>query len=213
MKNATLGHGVKILQLIAQKGTSGEQIQELISSGLLSDILNANIGAVDRNEFRKLLGLNTLNIYHVDYSIYRLAVDYGQSVEEAVEAGRYDRVNSDITSKNFPTKKSGIAEVSIDLVCFNRDTITADEVLVELDKRGLRPAETHELLKIGEKFPDLQREFPIVALGSVWSVWQDSFFLIRSCPYLDGDCWGRNLGLVWFDGEWSSNCRFAAVRK
>jgi hypothetical protein len=201
MKNATLGHGVKILQLIDQKGIPGEQIQKIIGSGLLSDLLDANIGTVDRNEFRKLLGLNAFYIYH-------MTVDYSQSIEKAAKAGKYRWVNSDITSENFPTKRSGIVEVDIELVHFGRDMST-EEVLAELGKRGLRPAETHELLKLGEKFPDLQREFPIIALGSVC---RDSYDDL-SCPSLDSNRSVRVLYLYCLGGRWDGDYRFAALPK
>lgn len=201
MKTATLGHGVKILQMIDQKGTPGDQVQELIGSGLLSDLLDANISVVERNEFRKILGLNALNVY-------RLTVNYDQSVEKAIKAGRYDWTNNDITSKNFPTKRSGTAEVDIELIHFNRDMNT-DEVLAELDKRGLRPAELHELLKLGEKYPDLQREFPIIALGSVWQ----SSGGDRYCPCIYRDGSKLYLDLIWIGSRWGGRCHFAALRK
>lgn len=140
-------------------------------------------------------------------NVYSLTVDYSCSIEDAVKAGNYDWKNRDINSRNFPTKKSGIAEVDVELLHFNRD-MSMEEVLAELDKRGLRPAELHELLKLEEKFPNLQRKFPIIALGSVWR----SPGGARGCPYLGRVRFKRGLNLTWIGSSWDG-CRFAAIRK
>jgi hypothetical protein len=139
---------------------------------------------------------------------YPLSVDYGRSVEDGVKAGRYDWANSNITSRNFPTKWKGTAEVTVGLAHFNR-YVSTDETLRELDKIGMRPAELHEFLAFGEKYPEVQREFPIVALGSVWQ----GRLGIRRVPYLRRDGSMRGLDLYWIVHDWSEVCRFAAVRK
>jgi len=142
-------------------------------------------------------------------NIYHLSVDYGRSVEDGVRAGRYDWANSDdINSRNFPTKRKGTAEVEVELVHFNRG-ISTDEALGELDRMGYRPAEVHELLAFGQKYPEVQREFPVVAPGSAW---QDRFGS-RVVPYLYRDGSKRILNLDWIEGDWDEVCRFAVVRK
>ena len=55
MKNATLRQAGKILKLLSD--TPNEQIQAIINSGLLTDLRDGNISEVDRDEFRKILGL------------------------------------------------------------------------------------------------------------------------------------------------------------
>ena len=139
---------------------------------------------------------------------YPLSVDYGRSVEDGVRAGRYDWANSDITSCNFLTKRKGMAEISVEIINFAR-YISTDGVLRELDRMGYRPAELHELLAFGEKYPDVQREFPIVALGSVWR----HRYGDRGVPYLRRHGSGRPLNLHWVEDGWREFCRFAAVRK
>jgi hypothetical protein len=66
-----------------------------------------------------------------------------------------------------------------------------------------------ELLAFGEKYPDVQREFPVVALGSAW---RDSVGN-RHVPYLVRHAGRRLLYLYWLGCEWDSGYRFAAVRK
>ncbi len=141
-------------------------------------------------------------------NIYPISVNYDLSVEAAVKLGRYDWTNSDIADKNFPTTRTGKAEVAVELIHFNR-VISIKDALSELDKMGYRPAELHELLALGEKYPDVQREFPIVALGSVW---QD-LFGDRYVPYLDRHGSKRDLYLNWIEVDWNEFFRFAAVRK
>lgn len=141
-------------------------------------------------------------------NVFTLSVNYSRTIEDGIAAGKYDWTNSDITSSHFPSKEIGTKEVSVGLVHFGKD-MTADEALSELDKAGMRPATLKELLTLGEKHPDLQRESPIIALGSVW---QDPYGY-RYCACL-GRCDSvRVLHLFWLGSRWVGYCRFAAVRK
>ncbi len=145
-------------------------------------------------------------------NLFRVIVNYSQTLEQMIAAGHYDQKNSDITEEHFPIPplKRGKEEVAIELVPFpfNRD-IESDYVIRELDKAGLRPAELPELLAFGAAYPEKQREFPIVALGSVWQG-SDGFCYV---VYLRGCAGWRDLRLDWWNLGWRSYCRFAAVRK
>lgn len=140
--------------------------------------------------------------------VFRLVVNYDESVETLVKRGKYDWTNDSITSKNFPTKRTGTSEVVVELVYLNR-AVSTDEALAELDRMGFRPAELKELLVLGAEQPELQREFPIVALGSVWQYPDGD----RRCAYLGRYADGRDLDLYWLGRDWYGHCRFAAVRK
>jgi len=59
MKDATLAQGNQVLTLILQKKIDLDQLQAVISSGLFSDLLEANVEAVDRERFREVIGLKT----------------------------------------------------------------------------------------------------------------------------------------------------------
>ena len=137
-----------------------------------------------------------------------ITVNYGLSVEDAVKLGRYDWANIEITGNNFPTTRRGKIEVVVELIHFNH-VISTKDALNELDKMGYRPAELHELLAFGEKHPDVQCEFPIMALGSVWQD-RNGF---RCVPYLVEDGSGRGLDLDWLGNDWFVIYRFAVVRK
>jgi len=140
--------------------------------------------------------------------IFPVTVNYDLTVEEMIEAGKYDWKNPDITSDNFPVTRRGTSEVEIHLVHFDR-VIETEEVLRELDKMGLRPAELPELLALGAGSPDLQRQFPIIALGSVFRRSHGH----RHAPVLWGGSGRRYLGLHWLGDRWNAYDRFAAVRK
>jgi hypothetical protein len=140
--------------------------------------------------------------------IFHLLVNYDRSVEEGIRAGHYDWSNSNITSSNFPSTRKGTAEEDVHLVHFDK-VMSTDAVLAELDKMGLRPAELQHSLAFGEKYPEVQRKFPVVFLGSVW---QDPYGT-RYCPFLFRFDAERRLYLVWIVVDWHGGCRFAAVRK
>ena len=139
---------------------------------------------------------------------YPVTIDYGMSLADMIEAGHYDWTNSDITAEHFPIKGRGKAEVKLELVHFDR-AVSTDEALEELDKQGLRPAKIEELLAFGAAYPEIQHEFPVICLGSVWSDRDDG----RSVPDLGRRGSRRRLYLDWVALDWPDYCRFLAVRK
>jgi hypothetical protein len=138
---------------------------------------------------------------------YPLTVNYQKTIEQLVEAGKYDYANSDVTSKNFP--ESAKYESKLEAVLFHpNEDLESEEILKRMEKGGLRPATVRELLTFGAKYPDVQREFPVIALGSVVLLNGN-----RRVACLDGHDSGRYLDLSWFDGRWRRRCRFLAFRK
>ena len=140
--------------------------------------------------------------------VFRVLVDYCRSLEDMIAAGKYDSVNSDINTEHFPIAKHGREDIAIELVHIDRN-ISSDDALREMDKMGFRPATLPELLAFGEKYPDVQCQFPIVALGSVWR----NLHGYRRVPVLWSDSRERFLLLIWFGYDWGAHYRFAAVRK
>jgi len=147
---------------------------------------------------------------------FLLAIDYDKSLDDMVEAGLrlYEYVHPDITEKNFPVSK-GDAEVKVILLCLNRSA-SSREVLRELSRKSLRPDTMAEQVAFGAKHPSqLNKYFPIVALGSVWTS-PDGDQLVGSLQdYDSGDDYGdmRELSLASFGSDWPVNSRFLAVRK
>lgn len=201
MSTASLDQGKHILTIISQQGVTEEGISAMTDTGLLSDLCEAADGLrnVDRDEFRKLLGLSPKTL--------RITVDYSLSLEQMIAAGKYDWSNSDITAKRFPLKGSGKSELEPKLFYFGQD-MSSEKVIAEMDKEGFRPCTIEELLAIGEQHPELQRKFPMVALGSVAELDGD-----RSVAYLGRNDSKRKLRLHWFGPGWPDIYRFPAVRK
>jgi len=139
---------------------------------------------------------------------FPVVVNYDLSVEEAIKAGDYQAVNSDITSKNFSWNQRGQAKLEIVLFKFDH-RVRSEDVLRQLEEEGLRAAELPEFLAFGAKYPDVQRKFSVAGLGSVW---QDRKGY-RNVPCLYEASEGRYLDLHWWDDGWYSYTRFAATRK
>lgn len=204
MKITTAEQLVVIGRLWVDKKVPVDQTQKLIDSGFLSDLCDGNLDQVKRDDFRRMLGLAPLNARPT----FPVSVDYRRTLAEMISAGRYDRINSDITAEHFPIKGEGQQPVELALFHFNR-VISSDDAIREMDQAGYRPAKIEELLALGVKRPDLQRQFPIIALASPW---QGSGGL-RCVPCLSEWYGGRALDLRWFEGGWAESCRFPAVRK
>ncbi|OGN14800.1 MAG: hypothetical protein A3J47_00270 [Candidatus Yanofskybacteria bacterium RIFCSPHIGHO2_02_FULL_43_22] len=56
---ATLAQGNQVLNLVLQSKIPSEQLQDVLDSGVLSDVLHANVALVDRDKLREVLGLKT----------------------------------------------------------------------------------------------------------------------------------------------------------
>ena len=125
-----------------------------------------------------------------------------------IAAGQYDWENNDITTKRFPLHASdGIVEFEARYFHFDRN-ISSEDAIEEIKKAGWEPAKIEHVLSHGKTFPEEQRKFPIVGLGSVARVRGD-----RGVPCL-GRCDSRRwLSLSWFGYGWNPLCRFLAVRK
>lgn len=142
-------------------------------------------------------------------TLYSVVVDYSQPLDEILSAGKYDLVDHNITEKNFPKTADGVVELNIELVHFNHG-ISSDSVVAEMDKMGLRPATIWELLAFGAKYPELQRQFPIVAIGSVCEL---SGGRGRHVGFLHGRGSGRLANVHRWGRVWYGSYIFLAVRK
>ena len=191
-------------------GTVGEILKSLVDD-LLATVGDKADSALDnlrdKDVRRKVVEILVASVQALRQK-FTFTVDYSRSLAEMIAAGRYDWTNSDINAANFPIKGEGSVETEGELFHFNRN-IGFDEAIREMDKDGYRPATIEELLAFGAKHPELQRQFPIIALGSVW---QRSHGL-RNVADLGRSDAERDLYLRWIDGGWYDPCRFLAVRK
>jgi hypothetical protein len=138
---------------------------------------------------------------------FTVLVDETKTVEEQVK-DKFDWVNENITSKNFPKPAKGQKlEKEVFLFHFGKN-MSSEAVIAEMDKSGYKPATIWDLLALALKEPNLQRKFWIVALGSSCELGGD-----RSVPCLDEGSNERRLSLIYSGDEWRGSGRFAGVRK
>lgn len=202
----TDGQLTKAMETMRQKGMNPERFNRLLSSGIFADICDPNACLDDRDSVRKALKLGVA----LPESI-TLSVDYSRSLEQMVAAGQYDWTNSDITAKRFPVQGEGIEQFEVKLFHFDRTTQSQDNVdAIRADDPAnpWEPGKIEHLLSFGKKYPEEQRKYPIIALGSVAGVGG-----YRSVPCLGRVDAERGLYLGWWDSGWGGDCRFLAVRK
>ncbi len=139
---------------------------------------------------------------------FDVTVNYDLPFKEAISVGKYDWVDQNITLKNFAWTTGWTAKFKLYLVSFGYPVTTAK---IEELSAEFRLAALPELLAFGAQFPDRQREFAIVALGSPWAVPNGSHRV--TCLY--GDTAVRNLGLYWDapENKWEGCCKFLMLRK
>ena len=125
-------------------------------------------------------------------------------LRETIEAGKYDWVNPYILER-FQSEPIIAGKKEVFVICFNRH-ISSEDAVKEMAKMNLHPANIWDQLALGEKYPDLQRKFPIIALDSSCE------FAGRRVPFLSEYGSDRRLSLDYWDSVWSAHCRFLAVR-
>lgn len=97
---------------------------------------------------------------------FAIEVNFTQSAAEMIAAGRYQIKEGNVDK--FPLDQQGteIKRMDVELIHIGA-AMAHDLVLEEIGRRGCRPATARELLSFGILYPDEQRKFPIVALGTV----------------------------------------------
>lgn len=141
---------------------------------------------------------------------YPVVIDYGRELQEVGKEGEYDYLNPNLTSEHFPTQRTGEAKATITAINFGRIMDSSDDVVAELDKLGLRPAETIEQAALGSQHPEVQRELTyVVALGTSWANPGGH----RLVGYLYGSPDHRYFDLYRWNGRWRDCCWFAAAAK
>ncbi len=154
---------------------------------------------------------NAFTLGNLVTDVVTLPIDYSIPYDQRIIAGNYAWKEDLITENKFPIIGEGIMEYEFCYIQPDRNVSseTAVEMIEKKDRENpWEPARTEHALAFGENFPEEQCNFPIVALGSVGDV--DDY---RSVLCLDDGSTGRSLGLVDWDGEWSKDYRFLAVRK
>ena len=176
---SALGTAFEMVKLIAEEvyalGGSDNDLRRIIKDRKL------------RQQIAKLLVANLGEVYPLDV--------FGHSINDLVKQGNYGWSNSDINDGNFQADEMHQAEVI--LKHFDKDMST-EAVLKALDADGLRPATMSELLEFSSRYPELQKQFPIVALGSFWQG-PGGRRCVGYLYYFGGP---RELSLLWVGRDW-----------
>ncbi len=135
-------------------------------------------------------------------------VNYNRSLNDFIVAGCYDWVNEEITEEEFPATnhERGRRKQNFKLFHFKKE-VGSEEAMQEIERNGYRCATLRELLAFGEVNPEFQRQFPVIALGSIQMTRRGDL----SVPGLWYDLEGRNLQLFRIGLKWSHRSRFLAV--
>ncbi len=159
---------------------------------------------------------------------YKVIVDYSMTLAEMIKAGNYDWVNDAIV-KRFKIQGSGkhafdlvlvtVPEILEWLIAQGQASeeqiaekwVTTRQVIAYLSSHGLLAALIEHLLAFGAAYPELKRQFQIIALGSSFVHGHGP----RDCSCLDGPVDERGLSLFCFvdDSRWNDRCCFLAVGK
>ena len=128
-----------------------------------------------------------------------------------VYSGEYDRVDDAITDKNFPIEEHTLNIRQIELVEFDHDPSSSEEVLTEFARRELERPTYEDALTFGvSEHHEEQRKHPVVFLHEPVKV---RVLGGGRVVVLYGDAQERNLGLGRFGGWWTRNHVFAGIRK
>lgn len=206
MSIATLAQGQQVLNLVVQKKVPSDRLQRLLEGGFLADLMEAN-GNLNRDEFRSFLKLGKL---HPDLmELPGIVIPEDATIASLKTAGEYDD-QSDyakqyITDEHFTVTVTGSRRLC--LAHFNK-VVTSQHVEEVAEEMGYTVALVEDLLSVGahSEYRELQRQFPIIALGSSAVVGGD-----RYVPYLGRWADGRCLDLGWYGRGWSDVCRFLLV--
>jgi len=198
-KEITVGRVSHLMKFLREKRVTEERFTESVKSGIFPDFLEAlNLGTLPpRNEFRKMIGL--------DREVLAEPVET-PSLRSLISACNLDWVNSNVTAENFPIPAGFQFATETKLFHFER-TVSSEEVITEMKLKGWNPATIFDLLEFGAKNPELQRQIPIIALGSVCEI--DS---VRHVVYLRKRGAEREIRLHWFVRPWGGRFLFLAVR-
>ena len=129
----------------------------------------------------------------------QVRVDYRRTLAQMIEAGKYDlsylpEDNDMIVEKNFPIQRPAAiwsaVNVEVVLVHLEDPTYTyptTNRAFRYMDDNLLRPGRIEDLLAFGEKCPEIQLEFAIVALGSLSLVCTNDYNKLPCAPRLFSD--------------------------
>jgi hypothetical protein len=130
------------------------------------------------------------------------------SILERVALDDYKGYDPTITKERLMHDVTIVGDWECELLCA-KARLSSDEAHTLITTGDdWQPAKPEHLLAFGKKFPDKQRMFPIVALGTESKIGGKNYALT-----LTGSIDFRFLNLLFAEAEWSRYCRFLRVRR
>ncbi len=197
MKLATLPQGLKILEMVLEKRISPERLQNLLESGLLSDLLDGNVDGVDRDAFRHLLDLGSDNRNReIDCDAKPLVPD-GLKVENHIRDGVLNWNLSAVVLHLSPNQQNG-------------RVIKGHKLLKELEKEPVLNANVLDyLITYPELIPDDWKRIGWIFFWGTRYRDDAGGICIRHL-FWSGYRWFW--GCLWLDDEWNDR-RYALIRR
>jgi len=138
-----------------------------------------------------------------------LTIEAGLMFEERITRGQYSWRNSDLREEWFPVTADQVGKWEWRLFHFNFNCkIPSRKASFLIKENAFELGQIGHILAFGEKYPEEQRKFPIIGLGSV-----AGFDVDHYVPALGIFGAERTLNLGWFEGGWSNGHRFLGVRR
>lgn len=192
---------------------------EFASAGLTAGQLNAGVKIIGGHDaflalLRGELVVTKVAAVVAQATAQTITVLGGVSLVDRIAAGGYDGYRGpSITEENFPHNPATVGKWECKEFYFGREVLT-EVAEVFIGAAGYALAELEHLLAFGERYPDVQCSYPVVALGSSCILKGDHQFV----PILDMDThrsiWlgDRNNG-TWVPQPLCENYRFLGVRR
>lgn len=135
-------------------------------------------------------------------------IDYDEPLSDKLAACKFDWVNEDITAEHYPFEQKGKKKLTLSLVNLGDGDYPTSQVEAAIKRLEAVSSDLAAQLDVAKRFPNLQRELYIVALGSRWR-FNNGGLLV---PVLYGDYFKRVLLLGLNDLEWSVLYWFLVAR-
>ena len=142
--------------------------------------------------------------------VYPLEVNHDIPFAERLKATGANFPDPGITAEHFGTAKaSGKETMNVVMVPIDSTMSSTKAVRTYMWKHKLRAATAEELLAFTMRYGDFAKEFPLVALGSVWTPVDDGISRVLIAePHLGG----LKVDIEYLESDdWTLNCRFLAV--
>lgn len=147
-------------------------------------------------------------------SVISLSTDYVITFEKMLKAGKYDEVSDEIRRRIFPFAGTIRSGTEAELRFFDRP-VYFPELRSIFRKSSLRFATFLELLAFGIQYPEPQRQYQIMALGTLYQEQSYPTFLYKGmcyAPYLYGTAKKRGIDSFWVEEKFDAGWAFLGIR-